>query len=641
MKRLLSLGWAAATAAVLGCGTNTPQDEGSKAEEAPAVTSSSRSIVTAAAATPSACNALYASSATQAALSQAVVDPALHTDGSVRTLILSFNTANAAGGVLNLDAVLGGITRTLGGLTQGLGLGNVLALKSLPMVALKVPVTPKLITTLRQELQPLGLISIYEDKPLQYFLDTSVPYIHADTARTAYETTGAGIGVGVIDSGLDGTHGDFPNVARNVKVVASPLDVGIGGALYVDTPNSDLTSGHGTHCASIIAGSGARSGGRHQGVAPGAKLLGVGTGDAMSILFALEGFDFLLDPDVRETHNVRVISNSWGTSGSHFAPLDPIAIATKRAYDLGMVVVFAAGNEGSDPDTLNPYSASPCAISVAAGTSRDTTAATNPLLSQDTPGQLASFSSRGIPGDAFHHPDITLPGVNIVAARALTATIMQPYLGLDLLHPEPFYAASSGTSMAAPHMAGVAALLLEVNPALDMDGVLAAVQATARPMYTTDAAGNTRQLETWEVGAGYADVYAATKWVNDATGTRYTTQTTALPSWTGTVKTSINLPVLDLSLRAAQHEHTLSVPAGASALRIKTDWGNPAYDLDLYVFGPNGELVATSAEGTSTGEAVTISNPPAGTWRVQLKGFLNVATQYTGTAEVDRRVPRP
>ncbi|WP_199738685.1 hypothetical protein [Corallococcus sp. CA054B] len=70
-------------------------------------------------------------------------------------------------------------------------------------------------------------------------------------------------------------------------------------------------------------------------------------------------------------------------------------------------------------------------------------------------------------------------------------------------------------------------------------------------------------------------------------------------------------------------------------------WGSPAHDLDLNVLAPNGELVATSAEGTSTGEAVTLSNPPAGIWRVQRKGFLNVATQYTGTAEVDRRVQRP
>jgi serine protease AprX len=638
MKRLMSLGWAAATVAVIGCGGSPTQEETPRAE----ASSATSAIVSAAApATASECTALYSSSAAQAALAQAVVDPAMHTDGSVRTLILSFNSASATGGVLNLNAVLGGVNKVLAPVAQGLKLGNVLALKSLPMVALKAPVTPALIASLRQELQPLGLLSIYEDKPLQYFLDTSVPYIHADAARTAYETTGAGIGVGVIDSGIDGTHGDFPNLVRNVKVVASPLDIGVDGALYIDTPNSDLTSGHGTHCASTIGGSGARSGGRHKGVAPGAKLVGVGAGDAISILYALEGFDFLLNPDVREAHNIRVISNSWGSSGSHFAPFDPISIASKRAYDVGMVVVFAAGNEGSAPDTLNPYSASPCVISVAAGTSRDTTAATNPLLSQDKPGELAGFSSRGIPGDTFHHPDITLPGVNIVAARAATGTIVPPYLGLDGLHPEPFYSAISGTSMATPHMAGVAALLLEVNPALNMDGVLAAVTSTARPMFGTDAAGNKRPLELWEAGAGYADVYAATKRVNDAVGTRYTTQTTALPSWTGQVKTAINLPVVDLSLRAAQHEHSLVVPAGANVLRIRTDWGNPANDLDLFVYGPSGELVATSAEGTSTGEAVTIANPPAGTWRVQLKGFLNVSTSYTGTAEVDRRVPRP
>ncbi|RKG92826.1 peptidase S8 [Corallococcus sp. CA053C] len=630
MKRLKSLGWAFTTTAVLGCGAGpSPEASAPAGTQRAAVTSATPPIVGVTG--PSACTALYASGASQAALTQAVVDPALHADGAVRTLILSFNTDAAVAPAMNL------LTRTLR-LTPGKGVG---AFKSLPMVAVKLPVTPLLTTTLRQLLQPLGLLSIYEDKSLQYFLDTSVPYIHADTARTAYQTTGAGIGVGIIDSGLDGTHGDFPHVSRNVKVVAPLVDVGVGGALYLDTPNSDLTSGHGTHCASIIGGSGARSGGAHQGVAPGANLIGVGTGDALSILFALEGFDFLMDPDVRETHNVRVISNSWGTSGSHFAPFDPISIATKRAYDLGMVVVFAAGNEGSSPDTLNPYSASPCVISVAAGTSRDTTAATNPLLSQDKPGELADFSSRGIPGDAYHHPDITLPGVNIVAARALTGTIVQPYLGLDGLHPEPFYTAISGTSMAAPHMSGVAALLLEVNPSLNMDGVLAAVTSTARPMFATDATGATRQLETWEVGAGYADVYEAVRLVNDSTGTRYTTQTTALPGWSGTVQTSLNIPVVDLSLASAQDEHTLEVPAGANALRIRTDWGNPGYDLDLYVYGPNGALVASSAEGTSTGEAVTISNPIAGTWRVQLKGFLNAPTQYTGTAEVDRRVPRP
>jgi serine protease AprX len=304
--------------------------------------------------------------------------------------------------------------------------------------------------------------------------------------------------------------------------------------------------------------------------------------------------------------------------------------------------VFAAGNEGSAADTLNPYSASPCVISVAAGHAKDTTGATNPLVSPGLPGELADFSSRGIAGDTQHHPDITLPGVNIVAARATTglAAVVPPYLGLDGLSPEPLYSSISGTSMATPHMSGLVALMLEVNPALTMDGVLAAVTSTARPMFAQDAATHTtRQLAEWEVGAGYADAYAAVRAAAATAGTRYTVQTSALPGWSGTVGTSIIIPVADVTLASAEHNHALAVPSGASALRITTDWGNPAFDMDLYVYGPNGNLVASSAAGTSRSEAVTIPNPAAGTYRVQLKGFLNTSTRYTGTAQVDRLVP--
>lgn len=636
MKRLKSLGWAVTTCAVLGCGagqpSETPSSPDSFQSSRAAASQSPKKIVDSPAAAPSACTALYSSPQAQAALTQAVVDPSLRADGGVRTLILSFNTDEAVAPALQT------LTGLLG-IDVGEGLG---ALRALPMVALTVPVTPGLVDLLRSQLQPLGLISIYQDRPLQYFLDESVAYIGADAARTAFQATGAGVGVGVIDSGIDGTHGDFPNMGRNVKILAPVSGLPLGGALYLDTPNSDLTSGHGTHCASTIAGSGARSGGKYQGVAPGATLVGVGAGDVITILYGLQGFDFLLAPDVREAHNIRVISNSWGTSGSRFAPLDPISIATKRAYDLGITVVFAAGNEGPGQDTLNPYSASPCVISVAAGTAKDTLGALNPLVSQDLPGALADFSSRGVPGDALHHPDITLPGVNIVAARATTGNpaIVPPYLGLDLLHPEPFYSSISGTSMATPHLAGVVALMLEVNPALNMDGVLDALTSTAKPMHVVEG-GASRQLALWEAGAGYADAYAAVRAASETAGTRYSTETTALPGWTGTVGTTIRIPVVDVTLLEAEHNHTLTVPAGASALRISTTWGNPALDLDLYVYGPNGQLVASSANGTSTGEAVSVPNPAAGTWRVQLKGFLNVRTSYTGTAEVDRLIPLP
>jgi len=633
MNSLKTLGLALTTTALItGCGPSEPDAGKTQARTGRAALQggNKKPIVEQPLTSPSACAATYSNSQAQAALTQAVVDPRLSADGLVKTLILSFNTQEAVASAVDL------LQGTLG-LSVGENLGS---FKALPMVALKAPVTPALLGTLRTTLQPLGLLSIYQDRPLRYFLDQSVAYIGADTARTVFQATGAGVGVGIIDSGVDGTHGDFPNLVKNVKVVAPVLESGVSGALYVDVPNSDLTSGHGTHVASTIGGSGAQSGGRYKGVAPGAKLLAVGAGEAISILYALEGYDYLLSPDIRETYNVRVISNSWGTSGSHFAPFDPVSIASKRAYDEGMVVAFAAGNDGSAADTLNPYSASPCAISVGAGHAKDTSTATNPLISQGLPGQLAGFSSRGIPGDALHHPDIVLPGVAIVAARATTATIAQPYTGLDGLHPEPLYAALDGTSMATPHLSGLVALMLEVNPSLNMDGVLAALTATAKPMYEENATtGATRKLETWEVGAGYADAYAAVRAATESAGTRTTTVTTNLPGWSGNVGLTVKLPVVDVSLAEASHTHSLAVPAGANALRITTTWGNPAFDLDLYVFDPSGNLVASSANGTSVSEAVSIPHPAAGTWRVQLKGYLNTATSYTGTAQVDTLVP--
>ncbi|WP_189004802.1 S8 family serine peptidase, partial [Deinococcus malanensis] len=296
------------------------------------------------------------------------------------------------------------------------------------------------------------------------------------------------------------------------------------------------------------------------------------------------------------------------------------------------IVNFAAGNSGPNNDTLNPYSASPCVISVGAGHAKDTRTATNRLVRKGVPGELASFSSRGIPGDQYHYPDIVLPGVNIVAARATSGAIVPPYTGFNNELLEPMYSSISGTSMATPHMSGVAALMLEVNPSLNLDGVLEAITSTADPMYTVS--GEIRQLEKHEVGAGYADAYAAVEKAASTAGTRTTVQTSPLTSWNGTVGTTVDgTPI------AAEHNHDVVVPTGASAVKIKTDWGNPAYDLDLYVYDTAGKLIASSTQGASVSEDVVIPNPVAGTYRVQLKGFLNAQTSYKGTAEIDKIVP--
>jgi serine protease AprX len=577
------------------------------------VVSSQKKIVPNAPDPTSACTALYSSAAARATLSSAVIDPAI-THGATGTLILSFNDRNV------LAAAETFVTGLLG-VTRGSGLG---VFQNLPMLAIETTLTPGLVNTLRAGLQPLGLLSIYQDRPLQYFLSESADFIGAPAARDEFLVTGRGIGVAIIDSGVDGTQGDFANLVQNVKIIAPIADVGVGGALYLENQaNTDLTSGHGTHVASTIGGTGDRSGGLYTGIAPEAELVGIGAGDALFILFALQGFDYALDPDHRAEHGIRVISNSWGSSG-RFAPFDPISIASRRAYDEGIVVTFAAGNEGPAEDTLNPYSASPCVISVAAG---------------DKQGHLADFSSRGVPGDDLHHPDITAPGVDIIAARAATGAVTPPYT--DDLTYGAFYSQISGTSMATPHLSGVIALMLEANPALNTDGVLDILAQAARPMYAPAEPGEpATEHAVWEVGHGYVDAFAAVEEAVARGGDRHVIETATLATWTGTVQLAVSLPTFG-GLVAAQHEHTLQVPAGAVALRIATTWGNPAYDLDLSVFGPSGNLIATSAQGTSASEAVSIPNPVAGAYRVQLRGFLNLPTSYSGLAEIDTLVPLP
>ncbi|MDN4592334.1 S8 family serine peptidase [Polycladomyces subterraneus] len=369
-------------------------------------------------------------------------------------------------------------------LLQALGL-KIRTFRHLPMVAVEGPYVQ-----LQQLFQRGEIRSIYYDKPLRYLLKDSVPYIGADRVWNNLGYTGKGVTVAVIDSGIDATHSDLKfgdKTIQNVKMLLGNSLFG-GDTVYLENvQNTDTTSGHGTHVSGIIAGNGTASDGTYKGVAPGAKLVGIGTGEAITIIWALEAFDYVLEK--KDTYHIRVISNSWGTSGD-YDPNDPINVASKKAHDAGMVVVFAAGNEGPDNNTLNPYSVAPWVIGVAAGT-KD--------------GKLADFSSRGVPGDPLLHPTITAPGVDIVSTRSATGLVLN-LLGtkkdVQYIPPQylPYYTTASGTSMATPHISGVTALMLEANPQLTPDQVKNLLVQTARPM---------SGYQKYQVGAGYVDAYQA------------------------------------------------------------------------------------------------------------------------------------
>ena len=366
-----------------------------------------------------------------------------------------------------------------------------------------------------------GVTGLYANSQLTYYLHESVPAIGADQVWNVLGFTGKGIGVAVIDTGIDATHPDLllgSKTVQNVKVVGAPDDTysytgKSGAALYLENqPNTDLTSGHGTHVAGIVAGSGAAHNGYYTGVAKGANLIGLGAGDALFVSYALASFDYVLQNADR--YNIKVINNSWGESkkAADYDPQHPINRATKRATDRGITVVFAAGNDGHDAldqpqnDAMNTYAAAPWVIAVAAGCKPQEQFRTELCDG----GELAYFSSRGVPGDPQFHPTLTAPGVNIVSARAATGLVNVTNLPSDVflcnVQDPTKYTCASGTSMAAPHVAGTIALMYQAaGGKLKPKDAKDALVRTARPMYRADGT----QYGLWEAGAGYLDAYAA------------------------------------------------------------------------------------------------------------------------------------
>ncbi len=376
-----------------------------------------------------------------------------------------------------------------------------LALSTLPMAGASL--TKSQINNLK--LDP-RVKSIYYDAALKYNNYTSGEITGGHYVHDIEGVTGVGSTIAVLDSGVDATHPDLmlgDKVVQNVKILGD-LDLAGGKNFFLEgIPNTDTSSGHGTHVAGTVGGSGAASAGDsrranyHAGIAPNAAIVGLGAGEAISILYALQGFDYAIANSDR--YSIDVITNSWGGGdGNNFDPNNPINQASYQAYSKGVVVTFAASNSGPDNNTLNQYAIAPWVINVAAG----------------TPSHgLADFSSRGVAGDAIKRPDITAPGSNIVSTRAINTPL--PVLG-PVNDPEnptytAYYAGMSGTSMATPFVAGVVGLLLEVNPNLSPDQIEAIIRQTA---------DNMPGYVEHEVGDGYINVKSAVELARSTQGER-------------------------------------------------------------------------------------------------------------------------
>lgn len=551
--------------------------------------------------------------------------------GRASRLFLSFDSdANRDRAVENLAAWSGR------GYVKGRSL---FAFRHLPIAFVDLdPAIETEVLALRSRLRDLGLWSIYPDYELKYLLDVSRDFIGVSNANRQFSVDGSGVGIAVVDSGLDETQGDFANLVEHRVVVAYPGPLGdpLFPYQFVDMRGLDSdTEGHGTHVSGIAAGTGFRSDGQYSGMAPAANLLvfSVGVGRTVNGLHAIAAYDYLLDPLVRDKYNLRVINNSYGRAAEQggFDPYDVQNITSKRAHDLGVYPVFAAGNGGSPSSSgassnMNPLATSPCVLAVAAGYSYPSYQpfqTEDGLVPPNFRGRLSSGSSRGVRADIDlnDHPDITAPGESVLSACALNdraeQTAGSPTVRLS--PREEFYCSKSGTSMASPHVAGVVALMLQADASLTLDEILDILTRTATPMFDVDG----RPYEIWEAGAGFVNADAALARVLKRAAFADPTYMEVL-RLDGSTSLAYNNPAPLMPADAAAYPFEL--PMGVyGRMEIIVDTGFGEYELEL--LNEQGQTVAAAPSGLFRGRLI-LDAPEPGGYTLRIKSINSAGAAF-------------
>ena len=326
---------------------------------------------------------------------------------------------------------------------------------------------------------------VWLDGLRQPSLDRSTAQIGAPTAWRAGHT-GKGVKVAVLDTGVDQDH---PDLAGHEVAERN----------FTDDPDNTDGVGHGTHVAATIASSGAQ----YKGVAPEADLLD----GKVCVLAGCQESAIVAGMQWAAEQGADIVNLSLG--GGDTAELDPLEEAVNTlSAQTGVLFVIAAGNN-SRPETVSSPGSADAALTVGAVDRQD---------------GIAPFSSRGPRvGDGAVKPDITAPGVDIVAARSSSGTVGTPV--------GDGYVAMSGTSMATPHVAGAAALLAQQHPDWTGAQIKAALVASAK---------NNPALTAFDQGAGRVD---AAKAVTTTVTAEPASLALGLQKWPHTDDTPVAKPV--------------------------------------------------------------------------------------------------
>jgi serine protease AprX len=454
---------------------------------------------------------------------------------------------------------------------------------------------------------------VYPDERLDY-LDTASSdamstSVSAARSLRARGLTGKGVTVGIVDSGCDGTHPDLADRIQHNVTLLSPEYANAGSDPTLVVPvdqgpynNTDLGSGHGTHVAGIIAADGT-SGGDFLGVAPDADLACFAIGAVITTTAVVTAFDYMLaQPDML---GIDVVNNSWGNSFRQFDPADPVNVATRAVAARGAVVVFAAGNSGAEnaEASVSPFNQAPWTISVAAGSLRRERGDFSSNGLQFDNGGAVPIGEDGhtvLTGDRIGNtqPDVMAPGVDISSSCDSTGTVIGPC-------PQGGNATASGTSMAAPHVAGAAAVLLQARPSLTVAQVRQALTATATPVLD-----GTKVLPSSQVGYGHVNLDRAVALVTSrgwqdqlqAASRKADTRLQRQDAWRVTradLWQEAAPPVAAGGSYAASHP--VRVTRGTSALKIALVYPTPGTAANLASF----VATVTDASGRVVGTTTT------------------------------------
>jgi subtilisin family serine protease len=383
-----------------------------------------------------------------------------------------------------------------------------------------------------------GVTYLEGNQPIEFSDQTSnaatrgVEAIRTLKGANGQRLDGSGVSVAVIDSGVDPGHPAFRNADGSSAVVANLksfcLDesntstdcvLRMPGGLDTDTISG---GGHGTHVSGIVAGRAATTtdGTKLQGAAPGAGLVSISTGAVLLIVGADSALNWVLENHkapcgkgvpVRTCPPIKVTNNSYGpVGGGSFDPQSATVKLQRALVRAGVVTVWAAGNDGGDgsESLTNPPGQDPTGgiLSVASYYDQDTGTRN---------GVVSEYSSRGARTTTSTWPDISAPGENITSAcrpyLPICSTGLDPYDGPGATDVGAWNTIS-GTSMAAPHIAGIVAQLFQAKPTASPAQIEKALKGTAYRYANGAPYRSVGGVQTsFDKGTGLVDVVAAVK----------------------------------------------------------------------------------------------------------------------------------